>query len=166
MWRSPTLADWSCLSFSYLFSLLASLCAPLSSLFSLLPPLSSHPSLLSSLFSLFSLCFLPSSLLGTDPFLYHPALVRPNHCFLRPRDRPFSLPSRHAGIEPLHPSTYLSWSCYTAIPGTPLLLMRLSLRRRCCAVAVSVDFFFRLQTKQDISVSWTHSPAIWNTCLR
>ena len=94
---------------------------------------------LSSLFSLLSfLCSLP----GTDPFLYHPAILGSNHCVLRPRDRPFSVPSRHSGIEPLHPSTYLSWSCHTAILGTPLLLMTLSLRRRCCAVAVAVGFFF------------------------
>merc|ERR1739848_862634 len=87
---------------SALFSLLSSLCSLLSSLFSLL---SSLFSLLSSLFSLLSLlldpgkckpccstvvhyfykglpaslCALPSSLLGPDPFLYHPALLGPNH---------------------------------------------------------------------------------------
>ena len=42
-------------------------------------------SLLASLFSLLSfLCSLPSSLLGLDPFRYHPVILRPNHCVLRP----------------------------------------------------------------------------------
>ena len=42
-------------------------------------------SLVASLFSLLSfLCCLPSSLLGLDPFRYHPVILRPNHCVLRP----------------------------------------------------------------------------------
>ena len=96
--------------FVSLFSLLFALFPPLS--FSLLSSLFSLLSLLSSLFtrccccwlqdavavaelfaarSLLSiLCALPSSLLGADPFLYHPALLEPNRCLLRPRDRGLS----------------------------------------------------------------------------
>ena len=33
---------------------------------------------------------LPSALLGADPFLYHPALLEPNRCLLRPWDRGLS----------------------------------------------------------------------------
>ena len=39
------------------------------------------------------LCALPFSLLGPDPFLYHPALLEPNRCLLRPKDRGLSYAS-------------------------------------------------------------------------
>ena len=99
-----------CTAFEYLFMTnhsSLSLFSLLSSLFSLLSSLFSLLSLLSSLFtrccccwlqdavavaelfaarSLLSiLCALPSSLLGADPFLYHPALLEPHRCLLRPR---------------------------------------------------------------------------------
>ena len=53
-------------------------------------------SIISSLLSLLSsLCSLPSSLLGTEPFLHHPA---------------------PPGTEPLHHSTFSSWSLLSSIP--------------------------------------------------
>ena len=51
-----------------------------------------------------SLCALPSSLLGADPFLYHPALLEPHRCLLRPRGRVSShfalVPSNFASGHP------------------------------------------------------------------
>ena len=127
-----------------------------------------------------SLCALPSSLLGADPFLRHPALLGPNHlsslfsflsslatahfsdrtshlslrtfnqttesasncipmCLTIPVSSPslrhhpwpcrrlpsslFSLlSSLHSGIEPLHPLTYLSWSCLSRLRSTDAIV--------------------------------------------
>ena len=80
---------------SSLFSLLSSLFSHLPSFFALLSILFSLPS--SLFFLLFSLALfnLLSSLLGTEPFLHHPAPL---------------------GTEPLHHSTISSWSCLSSIP--------------------------------------------------
>ena len=86
---------------SSLFSLVSSLFSLLSSLF---PLLSSLFSLLSSLFPLLSsLCSLPSFLLGTEPFRHHPAPL---------------------GTEPLHHSTFSSWSCLSSNPRVESSILR------------------------------------------
>ena len=50
------------------------------------------------------ICALPSSVLGADPFLYHPALLEPHRCLLRPRGRVSShfalVPSNFASGHP------------------------------------------------------------------
>ena len=81
-----------------------------------------------------SLCALPSSLLGADPFLHHPALLGPNHCllscilsllssifFLRDRSflyHPAILGSNHCILR----SPFLSWSCLSLLSSLVSLL--------------------------------------------